>query len=102
VTDEALADLARRELAAFVPLRGMAQFARIHRYGMASPQPRLGHLARLARVERALSAHPGVYLAGNGYDGIGIPECIRQAREVARAIADASAGRATREREART
>ncbi len=99
VSDAALADLAQRELGAFVHLRGKAQFARMYRYGMASPQPRLGHAGRLARVKRALAAHPGVYLAGNGYDGIGIPECVRQAREVARAIVDASTGRAPRERE---
>jgi len=43
-----------------------------------------------------------VYLAGNGYDGIGIPECVRQAREVARAIVDASTGSAPKKREAPT
>ncbi len=90
--DDALAELAARELGAFVPLRGKPQFARVFRYANASPQPRTGHLARMAAVHKVLARHPGVYLAGNGYDGIGIPECVRQARAVAKAIADARLG----------
>lgn len=89
VTDTALAELALREFGAFVPLRGGPQFARVHRYRLASPQPRLGHTGRVQRVTRALASNPGVYLAGNGYDGIGIPECVRQGREIASAIASA-------------
>ena len=40
----------------------------------------------MAELRKHLASFPGLYVAGNGYDGIGIPECIRQAREVAATI----------------
>lgn len=85
--DDELADLARRELEVFVPLNGKPVFSKVFRYTKASPQPRIGHLSRMAKVTALLARHPGLYLAGNGYDGVGIPECVRQARGKAQAIA---------------
>lgn len=85
-TDEELAALAEREIGAFLPLKGKPLFARVFRYAKASPQPRLGHLGRMKALKALLARTPGLYIAGNGYDGVGIPECIRQAREVAHSI----------------
>ncbi len=85
--DDELADLARRELEIFVPLKGKPVFSKVFRYTKASPQPRIGHLSCMAKVNELLARHPGLYLAGNGYDGVGIPECVRQARGKAQAIA---------------
>jgi oxygen-dependent protoporphyrinogen oxidase len=40
------------------------------------PQYNLGHPEILQRIDNALDKHPGLALAGNGYRGIGIPDCI--------------------------
>jgi oxygen-dependent protoporphyrinogen oxidase len=40
------------------------------------PQYNLGHPERLKRIEAALQYYPNLALAGNGYRGIGIPDCI--------------------------
>ena len=40
-------------------------------------QYNLGHPARIERIEQLLESLPGLALAGNGYRGIGIPDCIR-------------------------
>jgi oxygen-dependent protoporphyrinogen oxidase len=40
------------------------------------PQYNLGHLERLARIEAKVKRFPNLALAGNGYRGIGIPDCI--------------------------
>ena len=40
------------------------------------PQYNLGHPEILKRIDIALENHPGLALAGNGYRGIGIPDCI--------------------------
>jgi oxygen-dependent protoporphyrinogen oxidase len=40
------------------------------------PQYNLGHPERLIRINRALEELPGLGVAGNGYHGIGIPDCI--------------------------
>ena len=40
------------------------------------PQYNLGHPEKLAKIDLALEKYPGLALAGNGYRGIGIPDCI--------------------------
>ena len=48
----------------------------------ASAQMRVGHSGDLREVRGRLAASaPGVRIAGGGYDGIGIPDCIRQGQE---------------------
>jgi oxygen-dependent protoporphyrinogen oxidase len=40
------------------------------------PQYHLGHLDRVARIERAAAAVGGIALAGAAYRGVGIPQVI--------------------------
>jgi oxygen-dependent protoporphyrinogen oxidase len=42
----------------------------------AMPQYNLGHPEKLKQIDAALEKYPGLALAGNGYRGIGIPDCI--------------------------
>ena len=42
--------------------------------------------------ERLASVAPGLRIAGGGYDGVGIPDCVRQGQEAARALVGRSAG----------
>jgi oxygen-dependent protoporphyrinogen oxidase len=50
------------------------------------PHYRLDHPARMTSAERALAAHPDLYLTGNSYYGAGIDATIRHARAVAEQI----------------
>jgi oxygen-dependent protoporphyrinogen oxidase len=43
----------------------------------------VGHLDRLERIERLRRPLPNLALAGNGYRGIGVPDCIRSGSEAA-------------------
>ena len=52
---------------------------RIQRWMQGSPQYNLGHLERLARIDRRIDQWPGLALCGASYRGVGIPDCIRQA-----------------------
>jgi oxygen-dependent protoporphyrinogen oxidase len=45
------------------------------------PQANVGHLNLVDEIEAQLPE--GVYVAGNSYRGIGIPDCIRQGRDAA-------------------
>ena len=47
----------------------------------------VGHRKRLTGIQGRLAQIPGLYLAGNGYEGIGIPDCIRAGKQAAEAIA---------------
>lgn len=85
-SDDELVRIATGELRRFMPFRGDPQDAFVRRLAKASPQPRVGHLRWLADVRAELARHPRVVLAGNGYGGVGIPDCIRQAEEAASAL----------------
>jgi oxygen-dependent protoporphyrinogen oxidase len=56
------------------------------------PQYVLGHLERVERIERAVSAHPGLAVAGAAYRGVGVPDCIRSGELAAESLAHALAG----------
>jgi oxygen-dependent protoporphyrinogen oxidase len=47
------------------------------------PQYEVGHLERVARIRDALP--PGIFVAGQAYDGVGIPDCVHSANQAAAA-----------------
>ena len=85
-SDEALVDLARTELRELLAIRAAPLFTRVFRFDRSNPQPLLGHGKRVRDLRARASRIPGLYLAGAAFDGVGIPDCIRQANEVASAI----------------
>jgi oxygen-dependent protoporphyrinogen oxidase len=58
-------------------------FARVYKWRAAMAQYSVGHLERLQRIESLCQEIPGVALAGNGYSGIGVPDCVRSGAEAA-------------------
>jgi oxygen-dependent protoporphyrinogen oxidase len=87
--DDDLVALAREELAALIGLRAEPIFARVFRFERASAQPVVGHAERVRALRRRAARHPGLHFAGSAFDGVGIPDCVRQATDVARTIAGA-------------
>jgi oxygen-dependent protoporphyrinogen oxidase len=86
-TNEELTAFAKRELERLMGPLGTPRWSRVYRYENANPQPCVGHGALLERVRaRCVSALPGLHLAGAAYDGVGIPDCVRQARGAAAAV----------------
>jgi oxygen-dependent protoporphyrinogen oxidase len=82
------ADLIRacaRHLSAVVPLPERPEHAAVVRWPRAMPQYDTGHRERVARIRAALPA--GIFVTGQAYDGVGIPDCIRGAGETANAVA---------------
>jgi oxygen-dependent protoporphyrinogen oxidase len=51
----------------------------------------VGHAQRLAEIEARAAAIPGFHLAGNAYQGIGIPDCIRMGKRAAECLTKTSA-----------
>jgi oxygen-dependent protoporphyrinogen oxidase len=79
--------------AVFDELRGMLQITgeprltRVYRWRRASAQHEVGHLERMAEIDRRLSAYPGLYVTGSGFRGTGIPDCVFDGRATARQAA---------------
>jgi oxygen-dependent protoporphyrinogen oxidase len=90
-SDVELAELARSELSALMGELPAPLFSRAYRWERASMQPEVGHLVRMREIRERLALHPGLYLGGSGYDGVGIPDCVKQGEAIARAIASARA-----------
>ncbi|HYL94686.1 MAG TPA: protoporphyrinogen oxidase, partial [Terriglobales bacterium] len=73
----------RQELRDILWLTAKPLFCRIYKWQGAMAQYGVGHLERLERIERLRQQLPGLALAGNGYRGIGVPDCIRSGKEAA-------------------
>jgi oxygen-dependent protoporphyrinogen oxidase len=76
LSDDALTEAARRELAALLGITAAPRLVRVHRHARAMPQYEVGHLARLRRIDDRVAAHRGLALAGNAYRGVGVPDCV--------------------------
>ncbi|HLV68999.1 MAG TPA: protoporphyrinogen oxidase [Polyangiaceae bacterium] len=85
-SDGELVETARRELERFMGALGTPLLARVYRHQGNRPQPTVGHRERLARVGTELASLPGLFLAGAGYEGSGIPDCVRQGRAAAERV----------------
>jgi oxygen-dependent protoporphyrinogen oxidase len=88
--DEAgLLALAQEELSLTLGISAQPTLYRVFRWERAMPQYNLGHPERLRRIDKALAGWPGLALAGNGYRGIGIPDCIHSGELAAQKILEA-------------
>ncbi len=83
-TDAELIGRVAEQLAELYPLPRQPEAAQVIRWPRAMPQYEVGHLERLAEIDAGLP--PGLSLVGQGYRGAGIPDCVRQANEVAETI----------------
>ncbi len=81
--DAALVRQVTEALRPLLGIRGEPEQAWVHRWPQAMPQYRVGHLAWADAVEHTLAGCPGLFLTGASYRGIGVPDCIRQAKETA-------------------
>jgi oxygen-dependent protoporphyrinogen oxidase len=71
-----LLELAKEELKMTLDVTAEPLVHRVFLWDKAMPQYNLGHPDILKRIDAALEKYPGLALAGNGYRGIGIPDCI--------------------------
>jgi oxygen-dependent protoporphyrinogen oxidase len=58
----------------------------VTRWRAGLPQYPVGHPQRVARIEAALAALPGLALCGAAYHGVGIPACIADGWRAAAAV----------------
>jgi oxygen-dependent protoporphyrinogen oxidase len=75
--DDEILGIVREELGQILGLVAEPQFTRIYRWKGAMAQYNVGHLERLERIEKLRKHLPGIALAGNGYRGVGVPDCVR-------------------------
>lgn len=77
----------RRDLQKLLGISARPLHTVVQRHRKAMPCYRVGHLQRVEEIEGRLAQLPGLELAGNALTGVGIPDVVRRAREVARRLA---------------
>ena len=83
ISDAALTDQVLAILAPLLHIKGSPNLVHVARHRLATPRYGVGHLERAARITQALQKLPGLTLAGNYLDGVGLPDCIRSGQEAA-------------------
>ena len=91
LSETQIIDVVRQELREILGpqiggLGAAPRFARVYKWKSAMAQYGVGHLERLERIERLRMQLPRLALAGNGYRGIGVPDCVRSGREAIRQL----------------
>lgn len=85
LSDDELVTRVNAELAALLPRFGSPSASHVQRWPNGLPQYLLGHEQRIERA-RVASARLSVALAGNAYDGVGVPASIGSGRRAAREV----------------
>ena len=81
------AAVARLELARILGPLPEPQVTVVRRWPRSLPQYGVGHLERMAELDERVSTLNGLWLLGNGYRGVGLPDLVRDARAAARRVA---------------
>ena len=79
--DQELIARVRRTLGDLLGITRPPLLSRVERHPKAIPQYGVGHLGLVDRIETGLLNWPSLQLAGNGFTGIGVPDCIRRAEQ---------------------
>ena len=76
--DASLVKYIREQLRTMIGLSSEPLFTEIHRWDHAMPQYVCGHLTRLQDICTSMKALKGIHLTGAAFEGLGIPDCIRE------------------------
>jgi oxygen-dependent protoporphyrinogen oxidase len=79
-------ELAEREIAQLLNIRGGPQYTQLIRQQRAMPQYHVGHLGRVRKIEVRLQHLPTLALAGSSLYGVGVPSCINSGESAAKHV----------------
>jgi len=89
LSDDEIVAAVRDEFRELLGVDAPPRLAEIRRWPDSMPQYEVGHLDRVAEIERIVAAIPSFALAGAAYRGVGIPDCVRSGEQAADAICEA-------------
>jgi oxygen-dependent protoporphyrinogen oxidase len=84
--NDEIAAIARMELARILGPLPTPAITVVRRWPDSLPQYAVGHLDRMAELDERVASIGGLWLLGNGYRGVGLPDLIRDARWAANEV----------------
>lgn len=82
--DDALIEAVKADIKKLLPIKAEPIFTEITRLNSSMPQYPVGHVqATAALFEQLEEKLNGVFVTGAAFDGVGLPDCIRQGKQVA-------------------
>ena len=82
-SDDELLGIARKEVKELLGATSLPHWQTVIRWNEAMPQYLVGHPQLVASIRQSLAEEPSLRLIGNAFDGVGIPQCVRLARQTA-------------------
>lgn len=73
----------RADLGDLLGIRRSPRWSMVHRWPNAMPEYAVGHLDHVTAINQKLAQLPGIEVAGNGFGGVGIPDCIHEGWQAA-------------------
>jgi oxygen-dependent protoporphyrinogen oxidase len=86
--EAAIINAVRKDLRVLLGIEQAPLFARVEKWPRSMAQYHLGHVERVGRIKQHLLSTPTLKLAGNAYEGAGIPDCIRSGESAADELFD--------------
>jgi oxygen-dependent protoporphyrinogen oxidase len=83
--NDEIAAIARMELARILGPLPEPRVTVVRRWQQSLPQYGVGHLERMAELNARVQELKGLWLLGNAYRGVGLPDLVRDSRAAARA-----------------
>jgi len=85
-SDEEIAAFAKQELEKVLGPLPAAAVTIVRRWPDALPQYEVGHGERMTQLQQRIDAIGALHLLGNGYQGVGLPDLVRDGRAAARSL----------------
>ena len=80
---EALKELAVKEIQRIMKFSAKPLWVELTRLDKSMPQYKVGHRDLVARLkDYAAKAYPGLHMIGTPFDGVGMPDGVRQAHDL--------------------
>lgn len=92
LSDAKKVEAVQRDLEKTLGISARPAFERVISWSHAIPQYTVGHTDRVRRIEAGLAEHPALSLLGNAYRGVGVADCLREAKGLAEGIVGGVAG----------
>jgi oxygen-dependent protoporphyrinogen oxidase len=84
--EESLVKTALDDLSAIMGISTAPVLAKVYRWEKANPQYTVGHLENVNEIEEMTAQHPGLFVTGAAYRGVGVADCIHQGIQTAERV----------------